>query len=975
MSAIGTPLGSGGRLLRMAELSAWLAGDLKVDPADLQCTWARLARLDQVSDARLALEGLLGEKGLDRPLVATPEELRRLHLSLAALVAQDPELDSALRFERARGDLALMPGLDCPDIRLTLARIWVAEWQVFGQRHALDQALGHVDRGCSQVPSPSDSPAAALVQVGQHALAPRPGAGCRARASILCARDSAWLRWVVARVDEWRGEVLRGQALTRWTEVARQPRPLAAAADEAETFELIMAHLEALVGLGRGREASDWLLSGEAPDCGEPAEAQRAGRRLARVAEGLDDEASRTAAEAAVQALAQTAVLREAARSPSLPGNSLPPEAPMPWVDARSAAPRTHHHPQLSPELARRSNLAQSSVLLGKVGLALSGGGLRASLYHLGVLAALADADLLRHVDVLSCVSGGSIVGAQYFLRLRELLARKPDAEVDSADYHHLVSNLILDVLYIAQHNLRTRVNAELGTNLKLALLPRYSYTLRLAEIYRKRLFSRVDGHKGARWMGELRIQPKGFHVADFRPSVHNWQRAHKVSALVLNAASQSTGRPWQFSLTRMGESALSSYEGADIRPRVPRRPYGRSEKGADPSGLRDGSRADTVDLGLAVSASGAIPVLLDPVELPGTTADTARRSHRIRLVDGGLHDNQGIHCLIEEGCDVLLVSDATDRLNSPDHIAQGAFGPGVQAYASLLERVRSESSANLAARERNGQIRCLSQIHMRRGLDARTWPEAVREGQGERVDPGGLSPPVQAAITSMRTDMNAFSDLEAQALMATGYHLARRSLEEDLAGRLPGLMDQFQEHPWRFLPMLPVVRGAPGTEARQELLLQHLAGGGVLAPWISPRARAIAVIVQGTQWLVWSGLLMALLFGIRILDRFVASGPTVLGGCVVNPDSCPWERIGLDCFQHPALCGPEALGALTLVLLGALWTHRYSERLLSAGVGTLLALGGFIGMRFNLHLTSPARNRQADEHRLEETAGAEKDK
>ncbi len=43
-----------------------------------------------------------------------------------------------------------------------------------------------------------------------------------------------------------------------------------------------------------------------------------------------------------------------------------------------------------------------------KTGLALSGGGLRASLFHIGVLGRLAELDLLRHVDVISTVSGGS---------------------------------------------------------------------------------------------------------------------------------------------------------------------------------------------------------------------------------------------------------------------------------------------------------------------------------------------------------------------------------------------------------------------------------------------------------------------------------------------------------------------------------------------------------------------------------------
>ncbi|MCI0733366.1 MAG: patatin-like phospholipase family protein, partial [Methylococcaceae bacterium] len=63
-----------------------------------------------------------------------------------------------------------------------------------------------------------------------------------------------------------------------------------------------------------------------------------------------------------------------------------------------------------------------------KLGLALSGGGFRAALFHIGTLARLAELDLLRHVQVLSTVSGGSIIGAMYYLKLKQLLEEtRPD--------------------------------------------------------------------------------------------------------------------------------------------------------------------------------------------------------------------------------------------------------------------------------------------------------------------------------------------------------------------------------------------------------------------------------------------------------------------------------------------------------------------------------------------------------------------
>lgn len=47
-----------------------------------------------------------------------------------------------------------------------------------------------------------------------------------------------------------------------------------------------------------------------------------------------------------------------------------------------------------------------------RLGLALSGGGFRAAAYHLGVFKKLDELKLLDKIDLLSCVSGGSIAGA-----------------------------------------------------------------------------------------------------------------------------------------------------------------------------------------------------------------------------------------------------------------------------------------------------------------------------------------------------------------------------------------------------------------------------------------------------------------------------------------------------------------------------------------------------------------------------------
>ena len=51
-----------------------------------------------------------------------------------------------------------------------------------------------------------------------------------------------------------------------------------------------------------------------------------------------------------------------------------------------------------------------------KIGLALSGGGFRASVYHLGLVRFLRDADILSRVTHITSVSGGSVLAAHLVL-------------------------------------------------------------------------------------------------------------------------------------------------------------------------------------------------------------------------------------------------------------------------------------------------------------------------------------------------------------------------------------------------------------------------------------------------------------------------------------------------------------------------------------------------------------------------------
>lgn len=66
----------------------------------------------------------------------------------------------------------------------------------------------------------------------------------------------------------------------------------------------------------------------------------------------------------------------------------------------------------------------------GRIGLALSGGGFRATLFHLGVVKLLRDVGLLKDVRRIGAVSGGSILAADLVLKWDKYTDTKEEFEL-----------------------------------------------------------------------------------------------------------------------------------------------------------------------------------------------------------------------------------------------------------------------------------------------------------------------------------------------------------------------------------------------------------------------------------------------------------------------------------------------------------------------------------------------------------------
>jgi predicted acylesterase/phospholipase RssA len=547
----------------------------------------------------------------------------------------------------------------------------------------------------------------------------------------------------------------------------------------------------------------------------------------------------------------------------------------------------------------------------GKVGLALSGGGFRASMFHIGVLARLAETGVLRTVEVLSTVSGGSIVGAHYYLELAHLLRSKDDVALQRQDYVDAITRVLRDFKSGVELNLRTRVLSNLVANIRMIVTNTYSRSHRIGELYERKLYAKVeDGHPAEepRKMSGLLIEPHGWsEPRPFKPKFHNWRRRAKVPALLLNATSLNSGHVWQFTARSMGEPPGLVGPEVDVNPRYRRLWY-------DDAPTND---LKTYRLGHAVAASACVPGLFDPLSLKGLYPGRV-----VRLVDGGVHDNQGVAGLLNEGCNLVLVSDASGQMADMEKPSDGALGVPLRANSVLQSRVREAQYQDVRARLDSRSLQGLCFIHLKKGLEVLPldWIDCNDKTKPPRQSISttdyGVDKDMQRKLSAIRTDLDSFSELEAYSLMASGYLMVEAELKRldarHQADKEPGSWGDFDVH-------------ADAADVRRRELGLHLEAASSLAfkIWmISPFLRT-AARVGGLGVLVLGGWLLRTYWGVTVS---VPGLSLSFNGLVIS----------------------AALGAVALVVPVVKWLRpQQASRSLIAK--TLLAIVGFFFS--NLHL------------------------
>ncbi len=441
------------------------------------------------------------------------------------------------------------------------------------------------------------------------------------------------------------------------------------------------------------------------------------------------------------------------------------------------------------------------------IGLCLSGGGFRASFYHIGVLAQMAEKGLLKNVKVISTVSGGSILGVAYYILLKRLLESKADQDIVDQDYIDLVVELEKTFRKGVAKNIRMRTFLNPIANMRMAL-PNFSRSDQIGRLYTQYLYLPLynQGKSPEKQatsinMTDLHISPKdhqAFHP--YKGAQTNQQRINNAPVIVINSTSLNSGHNWIFTGSGMGEIPPRNNNFYDI-DKKDRYSYSRYE-------TITSRKTKGFSVGSAVAASAGVPGLFPPMAV-----SNLYKERTVQLVDGGVFDNQGIAgalWMLESkiSCSYFVVSDASgqgDATNSPE---VGTVPVLTSMTGILTSRVREEMINGLI-NQGQGHVEF---VHLTRGLfakrilvneegDESDKCEAEKHGVVDSKTAFDVTQINQLLFSRVRTDLDAFSDYEVYGLEQDAYQMSDEQMQKLKKIIHPDQSSSatIKEHTWSF--------------------------------------------------------------------------------------------------------------------------------------------------------------------------------
>jgi len=297
-----------------------------------------------------------------------------------------------------------------------------------------------------------------------------------------------------------------------------------------------------------------------------------------------------------------------------------------------------------------------------KIGLALSGGGYRAAVFHLGVLKKLHELNVLEKITSLSTVSGGSIVGAYYLLNKDNF----------NNFYNDFKDKLRINIQY-KLYGFLFVIYLILFTSIYL-VLSSSSDSLSIIYIF---LFSVIGPLVLILLLFFKLIPANSILKMIYDKYFFNESKLSDLPnepIIYINSTNIETGNILSFSKNSIIDNGYPYFEG--INRELLLNPH-------------------SVNISYAVTASSAFSPMFAPLKFNRSNFKYSNDYEVFKplLIDGGIYDNQGIHRFIESKdtspYDIIICSDCALPYKRK-YVFLNSFSLLSKTIEAMMKRIRA---------------------------------------------------------------------------------------------------------------------------------------------------------------------------------------------------------------------------------------------------------------------------------------------
>jgi predicted acylesterase/phospholipase RssA len=430
--------------------------------------------------------------------------------------------------------------------------------------------------------------------------------------------------------------------------------------------------------------------------------------------------------------------------------------------------------------------------------LALSGGGFRAALYHLGVIRFLYKTGMLREVKYICSVSGGSVLAAHLLLNWHlytgdensfqnaaERLVAFAQSDMRGAIVRRLLLRFgllvfVLSVAFAAGVWLASAAGANFVARL-MPWMPSWAPLPGLAVAW-------VGATTFMVWWWRNRGRTfllRQHYEAFYRPkakALPGWKKwfAKREKPQLTDLGGPEQGKPQLYILaTSLTTTEVFAFKQTGLDWNDP-----KPDEEPDIAGSH-------LPVSTAVAASSAFPPFFPPVTLtPADLKSTSAKFDTQRLTDGGVHDNLGLSWArklpVEKSSpvEILIVSDAEAELDEEkDASYRWDLQRNLRASYILMQRLSGMGRNPEVQREKGGAP---NEEDKKDQAEIKRNPEAQHKACSfcirdvvRRAGTHSVPVETQRQIQFIRTDFDNFSNGEVHLLIAHGYATARQAWKE----------------------------------------------------------------------------------------------------------------------------------------------------------------------------------------------------